>query len=157
MIGSKPFRLYRFSLDDIHLCPVRALARWIKSSTIESGYLFRNIDAMDRVSTEDKHINASAFLELFRNNLIDVNQDPHAFGTHSLRRGGCQWLARDRRWSIPQICNWGGWSLDFTHLTIVRYLISWNDGLDGAREDYFNPNRPPAIKCHYCGRSCWHV
>ncbi|KDR76101.1 hypothetical protein GALMADRAFT_247303 [Galerina marginata CBS 339.88] len=50
--GSKPFRLWMLHKEDTHLCAVRALARWIKASGIESGYLFRNVDTMDRVSIE---------------------------------------------------------------------------------------------------------
>jgi hypothetical protein len=25
------------------------------------------------------------------------------------------------------ICDWGGWSTDFSHMTIVKYLVSEND------------------------------
>ncbi|KJA19680.1 hypothetical protein HYPSUDRAFT_143429 [Hypholoma sublateritium FD-334 SS-4] len=156
--ASKPFILWRLPEEQIHLCPVRAIAQWVRETGIISGYLFRHISRMDCASTDNtKHYQSSAFLEAFRNSLIDIGQDPHAYGTHSLRRGGCQWLAKECRWPIPQICEWGGWAKDFTHLTIVRYLISWNDDMNEAREDFFNPNRPPNLKCHTCGRTCWHA
>ena len=93
---------------------------------------------------------------MFRNSLIDIGHDSYAYGTHSLRRGGCQWLLTERRWSILDICHWGGWSLDFSHLTIVRYLISWNDGRSVSREDLFNPSRLPSLYCPRCGRNCSH-
>ncbi|KDR70557.1 hypothetical protein GALMADRAFT_76008 [Galerina marginata CBS 339.88] len=54
---SKPFRLFMLPKEYMHLCPVRALAHWIQVSGIKSGYLFRSIDAMDRVSSEEtKHL-----------------------------------------------------------------------------------------------------
>lgn len=91
---------------------------------------------------------------MFRNNLIDIGIDPAPYGTHSFRRGGCQWLATDRRWVLKKICEWGGWSTEFTHLTIVKYLISWNDDPLLPREDYFNFNLVPTVQCYSCGRSC---
>ncbi|KAH9020488.1 DNA breaking-rejoining enzyme [Lactarius hengduanensis] len=130
----KPFVLHKLPDPMAHLCPVWAYAEWIKASRIEDGYT------------------AEFFLEMFRNNLIDIGVDPAAYGTHSFRRGGCQWLASDLRWPLQWICEWGGWSTEFTHLTIVKYLISWNDDPSQPWEDFFNLNRPPA--CFVCGRSC---
>lgn len=94
------------------------------------------------------------FLELFRNNLLDVEIDPHPYGTHSFRRGGCQFLHVHLRWSLRRICEWGGWSTEFTHLTIVKYLISCADDPAEPREDFFKPDRMPVLKCYSCGRSC---
>ena len=61
----------------------------------------------------------------------------------------------EKRWSILRLCDWGGWSQDFTHATIVRYLISWTDDPYESREDYLNPNRPADTPCSACGRRCW--
>ncbi|KAI6146293.1 hypothetical protein BKA82DRAFT_15456 [Pisolithus tinctorius] len=80
------------------------------------------------------------FLEMFRNSLLDLNINPAAYGTHSFRWGGCQ-----------KICEWGGWSQEFTNLTIVKYLISVNDDAMEAHKDFFNPNHCPALKCPHCG------
>ncbi|KAH9161104.1 hypothetical protein EDB89DRAFT_1914099 [Lactarius sanguifluus] len=102
----------------------------------------------------DRAWTAECFLEMFRNNLIDIGVDPVAYGTHSFRRGGCQWLASDLWWPLQWICEWGGWSTEFTHLTIVKYLISWNNDPSQNWEDFFNLNRAPALKCFACGRSC---
>src|SRR5437667_8695888 len=49
-------------------------------------------------------------MEYFRNNLIDLGEDPTPYGTHSFRRGGCQYLCSERRWDIRKLCDWGGWS-----------------------------------------------
>ena len=157
-----------------HLCPVRALAHWIRDSKITSGYIFRRMASKDRPSADENAFLVSnilsqlwqlvtkintmktseQFLEMFRNNLLDINIDPTAYGTHSFRRGGCQYLSSERRWSLRRICEWGGWSTEFTNLTIVKYLISWNDDPTEKREDFLNPNREPALKCFTCGRSC---
>ena len=91
---------------------------------------------------------------MFRNNLLDIGVDPTPYGTHSFRRGGCQWMSVDLRWHLREICEWGGWSTEFTHLTIVKYLISWNDTPSQGREHFFNFKRPPVLKCWSCGRSC---
>ena len=94
------------------------------------------------------------FLEMFRNNLIDIGVDPSSYGTHSFRRGGCQYLHLECRWPLRRICEWGGWSLEFTNMTIVKYLISHNDDPTEPREQFFNPERRPTVKCPQCGRSC---
>jgi hypothetical protein len=91
---------------------------------------------------------------MFHNNLLDVNIDPSPYGTHSFRRGGCQYFASYKRWPLKIICEWGGWSSEFTNMTIVKYLISWNDNPTERREDLTNPHRAPAKKCFSCGRSC---
>ncbi|KAF8194611.1 hypothetical protein BJ912DRAFT_847843, partial [Pholiota molesta] len=140
--------------EEAHLCPVRALASWIEGSKITSGHIFRKIASGDRVSAQDTPLTSEQFLEMFRNNLLDVGTDPTAYGTHSFRRGGCQYLSADRRWGLRRICEWGGWSADFSNLTIVKYLISWNDDPREKREDFFNPNRVPATLCFHCGRTC---
>jgi hypothetical protein len=93
-------------------------------------------------------------LEIFRHNLLDIGIHPSPYGTHSFRRGGCQWLASYRRWKLRRICDWGGWSTEFSSLTIVKYLISWNDDPTETRDNFFNPNQAPSLLCFHCGRSC---
>ncbi|KAH9974495.1 hypothetical protein BJV74DRAFT_879688 [Russula compacta] len=128
-----------------HLCPVLAFAEWNKVSNIREGYIFHKMASGDRISVNNDPMTSEYFLEMFRNNLLETGIDPIPYGTHSFRQGGCQWLASDCRWPICHICEWGGWSTEFSHLTIVKYLISWND----------NPTeKSPASKCLQCGRSC---
>ncbi|CAA7269937.1 unnamed protein product [Cyclocybe aegerita] len=152
--GIQPFPIQALPEEEAHLCPVRALGEWMNASKIMTGYMFRKIVSGDWPSSQDIPMTSEQFLEMFRNNLLDLDIDPYPYGTHSFRRGGCQYLASQRRWTIRQICSWGGWSLEFSNLTIVRYLISWNDNPTERREDLFNPTRPPALKCYHCGRSC---
>ncbi|KAN0088524.1 DNA breaking-rejoining enzyme [Tylopilus felleus] len=150
----KPFFLYALHESEAHLCAVRALADWIVASRISSGYLFRKITSGDRVTETNAPMTSEQFLELFRNNLLDIGVDPAPYGTHSFRRGGCQYLHINKRWSLRRICEWGGWSQELTNLTIVKYLISLSDEPMEPREHYFNPDRCPVVKCPHCGRSC---
>ncbi|KAK7034796.1 hypothetical protein R3P38DRAFT_3312137 [Favolaschia claudopus] len=127
MLGVKPFYLHLFPPHLAHLCPIRALANWIHVSDIEDGFLFRKIVSGDRVSQENTHMTSECFLEMFRNNLLDIEIDSAPYGTHSFRRGGCQWLYTSCRWGLRRICDWGGWSTEFSNMTIVKYLFSYAD------------------------------
>jgi hypothetical protein len=100
------------------------------------------------------HQTSEQCLEIFRHNLLDIGIHPAPYGTHSFRRGGCQWLASVRRWNLRRICDWGGWSTEFSSLTIVKYLISWNDDPTETRDNFFNPDQAPTLLCYHCGRSC---
>ncbi|KAG1816275.1 DNA breaking-rejoining enzyme [Suillus variegatus] len=64
------------------------------------------------------------------------------------------YLHVERHWALRKICEWGGWSAEFLNLTIVKYLISSNDDPVELREHFFNPDRPPTVKCPHCGRCC---
>ncbi|KAJ3760308.1 DNA breaking-rejoining enzyme [Lentinula raphanica] len=150
----KPFVFWKMPEEYIHLCVVDAYARWIVISGLTSGFLFRKIRANDRIADENEPMTSEKFLEMFRNNLVDIKLDHFPYGTHSFRRGGCQWLSVVRRWPLRQICEWGGWSKEFTHLTIVKYLISWNDNPTVDRDDFFNMNRAPTVACPTCNRTC---
>ncbi|KAJ3901075.1 DNA breaking-rejoining enzyme [Lentinula edodes] len=123
----KPFIWWMMPEEYSHLCVVRAFARWIMVSDITNGYLFRKIRANDRIAEENEPMTSEQFLEMFRNNLIDIGVDHIPYGTHSFRRGGCQWLSVERRWPLRQIFD---------------------------RDDFFNLNRPSAFVCPACNRSC---
>ncbi|KAK0457945.1 uncharacterized protein EV420DRAFT_1620828 [Desarmillaria tabescens] len=133
----QPFVLRMLLADMAHLCPVRALAEWISASEILHGYLFRKMDKRDRpIVVKNSPMTPEVFLELFRNNLWDLRIAPYAYGTHSFRRGGCQWLSVDLRWSK-----------EFTHLTIVKYLISWNDNPMLRCDEFFKLDHQTTIQC----------
>ncbi|KAK0457552.1 uncharacterized protein EV420DRAFT_1309793 [Desarmillaria tabescens] len=149
-----PFVLRELPEHMAHLCPVRALATWIGTSRINKGNLFPNIDKRDHPNTaKNTAMKPEVFLQLFQNNLWDLGITPYPYGTHSFRRGGCQWFSCDLRWSIRQICEWGGWSSDFSHMTIVKYLISSNDTPTLRRDEFFKLDRQ-VVKCWTCGRTC---
>ncbi|KZV82571.1 hypothetical protein EXIGLDRAFT_810520, partial [Exidia glandulosa HHB12029] len=158
--GIEPFVAHRLHKSEKHLCFVRAVSEWIKFAGIDlkddEAYLFPKLGADGKPVKGERHtrMTSEAFLEAFRNNLVDIGIVPRSYGTHSFRRGGCQWLACDKRWPLRRICDWGGWSTEFSSMTIVKYLISWNDDPRERREDYLNPNRPPIVACPLCGRTC---
>ncbi|KAF9014432.1 hypothetical protein BDZ89DRAFT_962869 [Hymenopellis radicata] len=150
----KPFIVRLFPHYLAHLCPVRAVSRWLKHSGIKTGYLFRKVNRdHEPIVLQNSRMRRS--WGFFRRNLIDIDIDtPYSFGTHSFRRGGCQWLSVYMRWPLRQICEYGGWSTEFSHLTIVKYLISWADDPMLPRSEYFNFARPPAVRCFACNRTC---
>ncbi|KAF9075775.1 hypothetical protein BDP27DRAFT_1539648 [Rhodocollybia butyracea] len=137
-----------------HLCAVRAYSRWVHFGGVQEGYLFRKIRVNDCIAEDNEPMTSEQFLEMFRLNLCEIGVDHIPYGTHSFRCGGCQWLSVEHRWPLRQICEWGGWSTEFTHLTIVKYLISWNDNPSTNCADFFNMHRPPTVACPTCGRSC---
>ncbi|KAK7043085.1 hypothetical protein VNI00_008439 [Paramarasmius palmivorus] len=147
-----PFILRQLPEHQRHLCPVRAYAEWIDALNEEEGYVFRRMKG-DRMGPADQAMTSQQFLEGLRHNLLDVGIDPAPYGTHSFRRGGCQWLSMDLRWPFTKICHWGGWSTELTHSTIIKYLVSWNDEPVCPRKDFFNFEKMSDIRCPMCGRS----
>ncbi|KAG2353911.1 hypothetical protein BDR07DRAFT_1454321 [Suillus spraguei] len=141
IIDIKPFYLWVLPSDEAHICPAQALAAWLRESTLTTGYLFRKVASGDHIAEANSPISSEQFLELFWNNLLDTNIDPAPYGTHSFCRGGCQYLHVERHWHLRRICEWGGWSTEFTNMTIVKYLISSNDDPMEPREHFFNPNQ----------------
>ncbi|KAF8804857.1 hypothetical protein BYT27DRAFT_7299315 [Phlegmacium glaucopus] len=152
-VDIKPFVLYPLGPEETYLCPVRALADWIHASKITTGFLFRQL-AAGRPAERDSAVTSAQFLEMFRRNLAEIEVDFTPYGTHSFRRGGCQYLASVRRWLLRRICEWGGWSTEFSNMTIVKYLISWSDDPTESRDEFFNPKRVATVRCPHCGRSC---
>ncbi|KAF9072471.1 hypothetical protein BDP27DRAFT_1261587, partial [Rhodocollybia butyracea] len=63
-----------------HLCVVRAYLRWILVSGITEGYVFRKMRANDCIAEENEPMTSEQFLEMFRNNLVDVGVDPLPYG-----------------------------------------------------------------------------
>ena len=122
---------------------------------IKSGSLFLRFDAHDRILTgSSKSMTSVSFLENFRCNLLEIGVDPFPYGTHSFRRGGCQYLSSEKRWGIRKLCDWGGWSMAFGPDMITRYLYNWNDNPVAKREDFMNPGTQRGSLCTICGRSC---
>jgi L-lysine 2,3-aminomutase len=53
LLDVQPFYIYPLDEEEAHLCPVRAMAEWIKASKITSGFLFRRFMAQDRPSAHE--------------------------------------------------------------------------------------------------------
>ena len=49
----QPFYIYPLNEEEAHMCPVRAMAQWIKASKVTSGFLFRKFTAQDRPSVHE--------------------------------------------------------------------------------------------------------
>ena len=49
----QPFYIHPLDEEEAHLCPVRAMAEWIKASQVTSGFLFRRFMAQDRPSAHE--------------------------------------------------------------------------------------------------------
>ncbi|KAF9039561.1 hypothetical protein BDP27DRAFT_1524002, partial [Rhodocollybia butyracea] len=105
--GVEGFDLY-FETEEgmIPLCVCRALRDWLRITGITTGYLFPRMYDYNRLGPSQTHMDQSEFLQLFRNMLMDIGQDPDSFGIHALRRGGCQWMFQDVRMSLPDVLNW---------------------------------------------------
>jgi hypothetical protein len=143
---TKPFVLYRNDHAE-YLCPVRALTRYaaiLKTSNMSvgySGWLFCDANAIGTLIL-NKRYTYKQFLKKFRGYMKVI--DPinyHLYGAHSFRRGGCQYFCcflypAEERWNFLQLCEWGGWSMSLTSLTIVRYLVSDLDPQSRPRESY---------------------
>ena len=119
----KPFHLYH-NTQERYLDPTHTLLCWMRECRIQEGFVFRRFMANDRISAEDRPLvcplartvtiwssnsqSQDLFAEYFRHNMIDIGQDPLPYGTHSFRRGGCQYLSAEKRWGIRKLCDWGG-------------------------------------------------
>jgi hypothetical protein len=53
MADVQPFYIYPLDEEEAHLCPVRAMAEWIRESQVTSGFLFRRFMAQDRPSAHE--------------------------------------------------------------------------------------------------------
>ncbi|EIM91542.1 DNA breaking-rejoining enzyme, partial [Stereum hirsutum FP-91666 SS1] len=154
--GIAPFYLYTNQAKP-HLCPVKAVAEWLlvthRYNPSLKGFVFKRKVGNKFSENIEHQMSPGSFMECFRNNLVDIGVDPRPYGTHSFRRGGAQHLVKVRRWPIPQVCSWGGWSDNGDMATLFKYLLSWNDDLM-EREDYFNPEKQRTEACRECGRTC---
>jgi hypothetical protein len=61
----KPFYLHLQPEEEAHLCPIRALAEWLKVSGIDKGYLFQRMWSGDRVADLDKNMPMVCWLQCF--------------------------------------------------------------------------------------------
>ncbi|KAG1887197.1 hypothetical protein F4604DRAFT_1571212 [Suillus subluteus] len=157
--GIAPFYVYPDE-ERLWMCLVRMFAVWwvLARERCENldGFVFQKKIGTDSISVNPTDgMTSDSFVECFHNNLLDIGVDPHPYGTHSFRRGGCQFLYKVCRWDFRDICDWGGWAENFDNPgTIFKYLLLWNDNPQEQQEHYMNPNQPRKDPCHACGRTC---
>jgi hypothetical protein len=65
------------------------------------------------------------------------------YGTHSFRRGGCQYRIKHKNWTVAMVAAWGGWS-QVEALTMFRYFYSPNDNHEFMVE--YDRNDPKRTK-----------
>ncbi|KAJ7683605.1 hypothetical protein B0H14DRAFT_3101642 [Mycena olivaceomarginata] len=92
-----------------------------------SGFIFRKKTGRNGWSIlPNDGMSTDSFMEYFRNNLLDIGIDPRPYGTHSFRRGGCQYLAMVLRWPFRNICFMGWLGGEFRQpWYLFKYLLSW--------------------------------
>ncbi|KAK6988517.1 hypothetical protein R3P38DRAFT_3332034 [Favolaschia claudopus] len=115
------WRLHANDADPV-ICPMRAfilLASLYGPEIKKSGPLFLHVSAQGAT--------ASALSRSLSRDLQSLGYSSWAlYGTHSFRRGGCQYRIKVRKWSADQVAAWGGWS-QVEAVTMFRYFYSPND------------------------------
>jgi len=121
----KPFILHRND-EEPFLCPVRAYLRWLNVRGNAPGPLFLS----DKIGSlvAEKALSYNSFKYRFEDELRKIGiWSWNLYGTHSFRRGGCQFYLHVRGKSIKAVCAWDGWS----DLSIAfRYMIGANDDVE---------------------------
>ncbi|KAJ7226358.1 hypothetical protein B0H12DRAFT_1030497 [Mycena haematopus] len=156
-VGIKPQVYHQLPLHERHLDPFIAVCFWLEASSIKTGYLFRDVSLKtDRVSTKNTYMSNQKLLSILRENLLDINVDPIRFGTHCGKRGGVQWLLKEKRKPLSDVCDWVGWSADYRMNSAWRYVVGIFDELETMVKiwGFYDPNLPPQNACPQCGRSC---
>lgn len=126
-----PFVFHRND-DEHHLCPVRAYLRWITIRGSAPGPFF--LADKQGVLIAERPLSYHAFRHRFEDELRQIGiRNWNMYGTHSFRRGGCQfYLSRGR--TLTEICAWAGWDEDID--MALRYIIGTNQHLIYSRHDF---------------------
>jgi hypothetical protein len=132
---------------DKYLCPVRSFLDWKYHRGVTPGMFFTKVDKHERVYDQDSLL-YPAFKDRFERDLQDIGYAKwYLYGTHSFQRGGCQYWCHyaNPKWDIRQLCLWGGWSVEFDSMTIVRYMIGANDVNSNSTDLLTKPQKRKAI------------
>src|SRR3954454_13719580 len=144
-VDVKPFTLYRND-EEKHLCPVRAFLHWLKWRGPTPGPMFLS-DRQGVLST-GKRLSYSSFKNRYEIELREIGVwNWNLYGTHSFRRGGCQFYLHVRQKSLRDIYAWGDWS---NHSVAMRYMIGPNDDVGNSRQEFTRP--PKTSICSECRR-----
>ncbi|KAK7006905.1 hypothetical protein R3P38DRAFT_2458936, partial [Favolaschia claudopus] len=114
---------------DPMICPVRAfilLGSLYGPEIKKSGPLFLHVSAQGAVM-QNQPLTAPALSRALARDLQGLGYSTWVlYGTHSFRRGGCQYRIKVKRWSADMVAAWGGWS-QVEAVTMLRYFYSPND------------------------------
>lgn len=117
------------------MCPVRALCRYrkvLEELAITEGVQHgENPAFVKKFHTDGKgtvrlRMEYDQFAKLFKNHLKDIGRPFSLYGSHSFRRGGCQFFNQVLNWPVVDIVAYGGWSLQDQNI-VVLYLNGAND------------------------------
>jgi hypothetical protein len=119
--------------DYAHLCPWKALIRYLDVLPLEQmeskSKIIRRVnedDLFDLNPIDHRYLD-KAIVEALSHAITDTS----TVGTHSFRRGGCQFFNLHCNWSIKQIAIWGGWSIktgeEMNFSVICRYLNDYHE------------------------------
>ncbi|THH15771.1 hypothetical protein EUX98_g9413 [Antrodiella citrinella] len=131
--------------DDPRLCPKRMfllLATLYGEDFEPSGPLFRYINNYGHAE-RNKPLTTGV---LHRGLMTDLQALGYTswpmYGTHSFRRGGCQYRVKVKNWSTDMVAAWGGWS-QVEAITMFRYFYSPNDNHEYMAE--YDRNYPKRV------------
>ena len=132
--------------EDPRLCPKRVflLLATIYGKDVEpQGPLFRYINNYGHAE-RDKPLTTSVLHRGLMTDLQALGYSTWAmYGTHSFRRGGCQYRFKVKHWPPDQIAAWGGWS-QVEAVTMFRYYYSPNDNHEYMSE--YDRNVPKRLR-----------
>ncbi|KZP06356.1 hypothetical protein FIBSPDRAFT_902846 [Athelia psychrophila] len=114
--------------QDIKMCPMRAIIRLrlaYGDSKVPTGPFFLKVNGYGAIT--DDPITNTVLGKALTQDLQKLGYSAWAlYGTHSFRRGGCQYRIRVKDWTVDQVAIWGGWS-QVEAITMFRYFYSPND------------------------------
>ncbi|KAF7318186.1 hypothetical protein HMN09_00326800 [Mycena chlorophos] len=124
-----PWRLHANDKDP-KICPMRAMIRlamvYRSSGVTWSGPMFLQVTASGAID-QTRPLTSSVLSRALSKDLQSIGYSTWAlYGTHSFRRGGCQYRVEVKGWPIAQVAAWGGWSL-IEATTMFRYFYSPDD------------------------------
>lgn len=132
--------------DDPMLCPIRMLillAELYPTTISYSGPLFLKVGKQGAV-LETEPMSTS---QLGRALTVDLQALGYScwvmYGTHSFRRGGCQYRVKHKAWTVAMVAAWGGWS-QVEAVTMFRYFYSPVDNAEGLVD--YDRNEPKRLK-----------
>ncbi|KAK7016607.1 hypothetical protein R3P38DRAFT_3321045 [Favolaschia claudopus] len=122
------WRLHANDTDPM-ICSVRAfilLASLYATWVARTNSLFLHVSAQGAVM-QNQPVTAAALSRSLARDLQELGYSTWAlYGTHSFRRGGCQYRIKVKQWSADMVAAWGGWS-QVEAVTMFRYFYSPND------------------------------
>ncbi|TCD63080.1 hypothetical protein EIP91_006036 [Steccherinum ochraceum] len=131
--------------DDPRLCPMRMLIMlwsiYSRDGFKPTGLLIRSLNSTG--CAENAGMTTAALHRGLMSDLQALGYTTWAmYGTHSFRRGGCQYRIKVKRWTVDMVAVWGDWT-QVEAVTMFRYFYSPNDNHEFAAE--YDRNYPKRV------------